>query len=145
MKMAGWLLFVAVAAAIGFALWRWRRREEERNRAAEQRMAAFIAQAVPATQATPAAQAATPTAQPRPAAQALPKAQATPRVDADSLRPQKLLLEAAAKAGEAGEAALSIQLCARLLSRYPNSPLAPLARTAVEEQKKKLAKPQSSG
>jgi hypothetical protein len=120
--MISWLLLIAVAAAIGFAFWRWRRGEEERTRAAEERMASFIAQA-------------------RPAAQALPAAQATPPVDASSLRQQKLLLEAASKAGEAGEAALSIQLYARLLSLYPDSALAGLARTAVEEQTKKLARP----
>jgi hypothetical protein len=125
-KLISWLLLIAVFAGIGFALWHWRRREEERERAAEERMASFIAQA-------------------RPAAQALPAAQATPRVDAGSLLQQKLLLEAASKAGEAGEAALSIQLYARLLSRYPDGELAALARIAVEEQKKKLAKLQSSG
>ena len=52
---------------------------------------------------------------------------------------QKLLFEAAAKAGEAGEAVLSIQLYARLLARYPDSTFASQARAAVEAQKKKLA------
>jgi hypothetical protein len=54
--------------------------------------------------------------------------------------PQRLLLEAAAKAGEAGEPVLSIQLYARLLARYPECAFASQARAAVEEQKKKLSK-----
>ena len=54
---------------------------------------------------------------------------------------QKLLYEAASKAGEAGEAVLSIQLYARLLARYPDSTLGTQARAAVEAQKKKLTKP----
>ena len=64
-----------------------------------------------------------------------------PRTAIDnSLPQQKLLLEAATKAGEAGEPALSIQLYARLLSRYPESAFAAQARAAVEAQKRKLAK-----
>jgi hypothetical protein len=51
---------------------------------------------------------------------------------------QKLLYEAATKAGEAGEAVISIQLYARLLARYPDSALGAQARSAVEAQKKKL-------
>ena len=41
---------------------------------------------------------------------------------------------------EAGEPALSIQLYARLLARYPQTALAGQARAAVESQKKRLAK-----
>jgi len=121
MNIVSWLVPVAIAAGLGFAIWRWRRREEERNRTAEERMASFIAQAAPATQTPPAAPAA-------------------PRMDAGALLQQKLLLEAASKAGDAGEAALSIQLYARLLARYPDSALAAPARAAIEEQKKKLAR-----
>jgi hypothetical protein len=51
---------------------------------------------------------------------------------------ERLLLDAANKAGEAGEPVLSIQLYAKLLSRYPQSQLATQARAAVEQQKKKL-------
>jgi outer membrane protein assembly factor BamD (BamD/ComL family) len=54
---------------------------------------------------------------------------------------QKLLFEAAAKAAEAGEPVLSIQLYARLLARFPDSAFAAQARAAVEAQKLKLAKP----
>jgi hypothetical protein len=52
---------------------------------------------------------------------------------------ERLLLDAAAKAGEAGEPVLSIQLYAKLLSRYPQTQFAGQARAAVEAQKKKLA------
>jgi predicted Zn-dependent protease len=53
---------------------------------------------------------------------------------------QRLLFEAAAKTAEAGEPVLAIQLYARLLARYPDSPFAAQARAAVELQKKNLAK-----
>jgi hypothetical protein len=56
------------------------------------------------------------------------------------LAKQRLLLDAAAKAAEAGEPVLSIQLYARLLARYPDSAFASQARAAVEVQKKHLAK-----
>jgi hypothetical protein len=56
------------------------------------------------------------------------------------LTQQKRLLEAASKAAEADEPALSIQLYARLLARYPHSDFAAQARAAVETQKKNLAK-----
>jgi hypothetical protein len=59
-------------------------------------------------------------------------------VDAAGAAQQKLLYEAASKAGEAGEAVLSIQLYARLLSRFPNTTFGAQARAAVEAQKKKL-------
>jgi hypothetical protein len=58
----------------------------------------------------------------------------------EAIGPQKLLFEAAHKAGEAGEPALAIQLYARLLARYPQSTFGTQARAAVEAQKKKLAK-----
>ena len=56
------------------------------------------------------------------------------------LAKQRLLFDAAAKAGEAGEPVLSIQLYARLLARYPDSAFASQARAAVEAQKKNLTK-----
>jgi len=59
---------------------------------------------------------------------------------AADLAQQRLLFDAAAKAGEAGEPVLSIQLYARLLARYPDSTLASQARAAVEMQKKYLTK-----
>jgi HAMP domain-containing protein len=114
MKALTWLLVIAAIGVLGYALWNWRQRFLERQRAAQERFAAFMAQAKPAA----------------------------PAVAADpGLPQQRLLLEAAAKAGEAGEPVLSIQLYARLLARYPESALAAQARAAVETQKQKLAKP----
>jgi len=115
--MKGMLWFVLVAA-IGGVIWlvaRWRRQWAERQQAAQARLANFIAQT-----AAPAPAVVAPAAQP-----------AAPQ--------ERLLLDAAAKAGEAGEPALSIQLYARLISRYPQSRFAPQARAAVEAQKQKLA------
>ena len=54
---------------------------------------------------------------------------------------QRLLFEAAGKAGEANEPALAIQLYARLISRFPDGAFAAQARAAVDSQKKKLARP----
>jgi hypothetical protein len=117
MKLVIWLLVLAAIGAIGYSLWKWRQRWLERKRAAEERFASFIAQAKP----------------PAPAVE-------PPKIDSGAPQ-QKLLLEAASKAAEAGEPALSIQLYARLLARYPDTAFGPQARAAVEAQKKKLAKP----
>ncbi len=118
MKALFWavvLVFVAVAAG-------WvrhgLRKVDERRRAEEARMADFMAQAVARAPAAP----------PDPAA-----------------AQQKLLFEAAAKAGEAGEPALAIQLHARLVARYPQSTLAGQSRAAVEQLKAKLATPRAPG
>lgn len=116
--MKGLLWFVVIAALAGI-VWlfvRWRRQWRERQQAAEARLAGFIAQAAPSVVVAPAT--------PAPPA-------AAPQ--------ERLLLDAAAKAGEAGEPALSIQLYAKLLSRYPQTQFAAQARAAVEAQKKKLA------
>ena len=117
MKQIAWLLFVAIIAGVGYALWRVRQVWRERARASEARFASMLAStyAVPSTQ------------------------------DMAALSQQKLLLEAASKAGEAGEAALSIQLYAKLLSRYPESSFAGQARAAVEAQKKKIASSRAPG
>ena len=105
MKFVAWMLLIA--AIVGLVYWfrSWRRREEERQRASEQRLAALMSAHV----------------KPAPTK-------------------EKLLLDAAAKAAEAGEPALSIQLYARLIARFPDSALAAQARLAVEEQKRILAK-----
>ena len=118
MKAMVWL--VSLAALGGFAYWIWlmRAKWEARRRAAEDRFATFVAQALP--NGAPGA----PLPTPRPS---------------NEVVLQRLLLEAAAKAGEAGEPALSIQLYARLLTRYPQTSFADQARAAVEAQKKKLA------
>jgi hypothetical protein len=118
-KAVIWVLMLGAVAAVGYGIWRWRERWLERQRAAEARVASFLAQARPAA----------------PPGEA-PKAAGV----VSSLPQQKLLFEAAAKAAEAGEPALSIQLYARLLSRFPDTAFASPARAAVELQKKKLVK-----
>jgi hypothetical protein len=118
MKMALWLLVLAAIGVLGYALWTWRRRLQERRHASEERFASFMAQARPA----------------------VPPVLAPPAPVDSSLPLQKLLLEAAAKAAEAGEPALSIQLYARLIARFPQGAFAAQARAAVEAQKQKLAK-----
>ena len=117
MKLVAWLVMLAVAGGLAYWYWSWRRRWAERKRASEERFATFMAQAVVATP---------------------PKT--APAADPAALAQQKLLLDAATKAAEAGEHVLSIQLYARLLARYPESAFASQARAAVEMQKKKLAK-----
>jgi hypothetical protein len=108
MKGVAWLLVLAALAALGYALWNWRRRWHEHQRATEERLAAFIAQAKPSADAGSAL--------------------------------QKLLFDAAAKAGQAGETALSIELYGRLLARFPESAFGEQARAAIEAEKAKLAK-----
>ena len=117
--------FLLIAGAAGLAFWFWRayRRFAERSRASDQRFASAM------TEVMSTSSAAAPLLPPKPAEDVVGMAQ------------QKLLYEAASKAGEAGEAVLSIQLYARLLARYPDSTLGTQARAAVEAQKKKLAKP----
>jgi hypothetical protein len=117
-KIFGWFIVAATIALLGYAIWRWRERWHEHRRASEERLAVLVAQARPA-----------------PAPQAAP-----PAPDA-SLPLQKLLFEAAVKAAEAGEPALSIQLYARLIARFPQSAFVEQARGAVQAQKQQLAKP----
>ena len=116
MKGVLWVVIIAALAGLVWGLARLRRRWSERQQAAEARMANFIAQAAPSTASAVATPAAPPPAAPQ----------------------ERLLLDAAAKAGEAGEPALSIQLYAKLLARYPQTQFAAQARAAVEAQKKKL-------
>ena len=119
MKQIAWLLFFAVIAGVGYAIWRVRQVWRQRSQASEARFSSMLASTYPAASAVPSAH---------------------PAPDQAALAQQKLLLEAATKAGEAGEPALSIQLYARLLSRYPETSFAGQARAAVEAQKKKVSK-----
>ncbi len=114
MKVLVWLIVLGSLAGITVWFWKARERLREKQRASEERFAVFMAEVKPA---------APPTVQP-----------------ANDLPQQKLLFDAAGKAGEAGEPVLSIQLYARLLARYPDTQFAAQAKTAVEAQKKKLAK-----
>ncbi len=113
-----WLVVVALVATIAALIWLTRRRAEERQRAEEARIAAFVSGLAPT-----------------------PKPVDAPAAPANSeIALQKLLFEAAHKAGEANEPALAIQLYARLLARYPTTAFAVQARAAVETQKKKRSK-----
>ena len=115
--------FLLIAGAAGLAFWFWRAYQHfaERSRASDQRFASAMTD-VMSTKAT------APLLPPKPAQ------------DLAGMAQQKLLYEAASKAGEAGEPVLSIQLYARLLARYPDTTLGTQARSAVEAQKKKLSK-----
>lgn len=117
--------FLLIAGAAGLAFWFWRayQRFVERSRAADQRFASAMTDVMSSSKAV---------------APLLPP---KPTQDLAGMAQQKLLYEAASKAGEAGEPVLSIQLYARLLARYPDTALGTQARSAVEAQKKKLTKP----
>jgi hypothetical protein len=120
MKGIFWLAVAgAVIAACGI-VWYSLRKWKDKQLAEQQRIASFIA----ATAGPKLVEAAAPV-------------RATP-VAGDKVLPQKLLFEAAHKAGEAGEPALAIQLYARLLARYPETAFAAQAHAAVESEKKKL-------
>jgi hypothetical protein len=128
MRGLAWFIVVAAIFGIVWYLARLRRQFAERQEAAEARMMTLMTQVRPT---------AAPLLAPAPTvAAALPAAEAPQ---------ERLLFDAAHKAGEAGEPALAIQLYAKLLSRFPKTIFTARARSAVEEQKKKLAKPQSSG
>jgi len=130
MRGLAWFIVLGAICGIVWYLMRLRRQFTERQEAAEARMMNLMVQARPAT-------AAAPLLTPVPTAEAAPPAAEAPQ--------ERLLFDAAHKAGEAGEPALAIQLYAKLLSRFPKTIFTARARSGVEEQKKKLAKPQSSG
>jgi hypothetical protein len=127
MSMMVWLALLGIFAGFGYAFWLVLRKHAERKQAAEERLAAFVSQMRPA-------------AAPKLDSAPAPKAEAAPAPVAD-LGVQKLLFEAAFKAAEAGEAALSIQLYARLIARYPGGAFVAQARSAAEKEKTKLARP----
>ena len=123
MQNALWVVLIGIAAAFAWLIRHNLLKWKARQRAEEERFASFIS----ATTGT--APAKTPEI-------VLPAAPAP----MGGMAQQKLLFEAADKAGEAGEPALAIQLYARLLARYPESAFAGHARVAVEVQKRRLAK-----
>lgn len=128
-----WLAVFGFVLAASGIVWYSLRKWKERQAAEEERLAAFMA----ATAARPKMV----EAEPALAGASLPAAApAAAPVAGDGIAQQKLLFEAAHKAGAAGEPALAIQLYARLLARYPASGFAGQARAAVEAEKKKLAK-----
>lgn len=117
-KALSWLLVLLLAVGLGAWISHVRRQIRERRRAEEARVAEFLAQTVGRA--------------------AAPPVEETPV-------PQKLLFEAAAKAAEAGEPALSIQLYARLIARYPQGALVAQSRAAVEVHKRTLATSRAPG
>src|SRR5688500_12487762 len=113
MRLMLWLTVIGSIGGIALYFWKARERWKEKQRESEARFAEMMGQLKPAVAPVPM------------------------KVEAPE---QRLLFDAAGKAAEAGEPALSIQLYARLLARYPDTQLAAQARSAVESQKKKLAK-----
>ena len=124
MKTMFWLAVIGSVALIAFILRYVMRKISDRERESDARAAEFMAKMAAAK--LPAA--------PPLLAPAPPAAASVPHPD--MLETQKLLFEAARKAGDAGEPAIAIQLYARLLSRFPESGLANEARAAAEAQKK---------
>jgi hypothetical protein len=122
MKWIMLLLSLAAVGVLGYAVWIWRERLQQRERASQERFAAFLKEVKP------------------PAVSGVRTPPEAPIPAPSPLAPQKLLFEAAMKAGEAGEPVLAIQLYARLLSRFPETGLGAQARAAIEVQKAKLAK-----
>lgn len=147
MKYVVWLLAAAVIGALVYSLVKWRRRSEELRRASEERSAALMAEVMAAAKSRPAqapAEAdpvrAAGFARAAELARTAENAKTADLARTADLAKQRLLFDAAAKAGEAGEPVLSIQLYARLLARYPDSAFASQARAGVEAQKKHLTK-----
>jgi hypothetical protein len=127
----GLVVLILIATIIAL-VWLIRRRAGDRERAEAARAAAFVSNLGSAPRAAEAAPAVA--AEPRPAP--VPVAAAP----ASDIALQKMLFEAAHKAGEAGEPALAIQLYARLLARFPSTSFAEPARAAAAALKKKLVK-----
>ena len=124
--MLFWVVVAAFAATLGWSVWYIRRKAEERRHAEEARVAAFVSSLGTAV----------PPSAPKPA----PAAPQTPSLPASDIALQKMLFDAAHKAGEAGEPALAIQLYARLLARFPATTFAEPARAAVTALNRKLLK-----
>lgn len=127
MKTMFWLA-VAVSIAVGVFIIRYvLRRLADRERASEQRAAQLLAQMAGAKLPAAAAPA------PAPATSGVPTAP-------NALETQKLLFDAARKAGDAGEPEIALLTYERLLARFPDSHFAGEVRTAAEAQKRKLSK-----
>lgn len=139
MNVLFWLVVLAFAAMFVGVIWYVRRKAEERRLAEEARVAAFVSSFAATPGSAPGNAARAPSAPRSLTAPAAAPAQAAPAPTGD-IALQKLLFDAAHKAGEAGEPALAIQLYARLLSRFPGTGFADPARAATAALKKKLVK-----
>ena len=124
MTILFWLVVAVFAATLVGMVWYIRRKAEERRLAEEARVAAFVS-SLGAT---------VPSSAPKPAPSQAPS------LPSSDIALQRMLFDAAHKAGEAGEPALAIQLYARLLSRYPATSFADPARAAVAALNKKVVK-----
>ena len=133
MKTLFWLAVLVSAGAAVFIVRYVMRKQSARERASEARAAELLAQMTGAKLAggTPVTQEIRPMA---PEAHPAP----APAPARGKLETQKLLFDAARRAGEADEPALALQLYARLLARFPDSAFADEVRAATEAQKKKL-------
>ena len=138
MKVFAWLLLIACFGSLWWGVARWRKRLHERDVASEARFATLLAQAKGG--AAPASPGAAKPAAPVPPTISPAPASPPPIAPGAVAREERLLVDAATKAGDAGEPVLAIQLYARLLSRYPQTSFAAYARNAVAELKKKVAK-----
>ncbi|MEO8143949.1 MAG: hypothetical protein ABI654_07005 [Betaproteobacteria bacterium] len=123
-----WLLLIVIGAGLAFFVRHNLRKWNERKLAEEERFKAFMK----------GAQGAAPTNEPAAAPTPALASAAPPPPASSGLAQQKMLFEAAHKAGEAGEPALAIQLYGRLMARYPATAFAGQVRVAVEVLKKKL-------
>jgi hypothetical protein len=126
MSAIAWFVILGSIGGIAFFTWRAVSAWQERKRSEEDRFAAFMGNVRPEKPAEVVQTVSTP---------------APP----NTLTTEKLLFDAAAKAGEAGEPGLAIQLYGRLLGRFPASGLAEQARAAIEKQTSKVGKAQNSG
>jgi hypothetical protein len=149
MKLLFAVVVLALVGTIIFLVWHIRRRAAERAHAEAERAALFLAnlagtakpaEPAPHETASAPAPAHAPAPANAPAHSPAPKPASTVAAPHNDLALQKLLFEAAHKAGEANEPALAIQLYARLLARYPATSFAEPARAAAAAQKKKLVK-----
>ena len=131
----GLVVLILIATIIAL-IWLVRRRTEERERAEAARAAAFVS----GLGKTPAPAPGNPAPAPLPILSSIPAPVAPQASPTSDIALQKMLFEAAHKAGEAGEPALAIQLYARLLSRFPATRFAEPARAAAAALKKKLVK-----
>ena len=124
MKALFWVAVFFSAGVLVFIIRYVVRKQAARERASEARAAELLVQMAGAKAAAAEARPVVPAAAPVPAR--------------GKLETQKLLFDAARRAGEADEPDLAIQLYARLLARFPDSAFADEVRTATEAQKRKL-------
>ena len=126
MTILFWVVVAAFAATLAASVWYIRRKAEERRLAEKAREAAFVSSLGAAVAPSAPKQA--------------PAPGQAPALPTSDIALQKLLFEAAHKAGEAGEPVLAIQLYARLLSRFPATRFAEPARAAVAALNRKVVK-----